>query len=297
MGLDIHAVNFLKVAANKQLFGNTLTIGRQKLYLIEADVKHLLGTKSAYKHEVYCEYLLTSYFGATAVESLDFSDYEGTSLLHDLNSPIPADFYGRFDTVIDAGSLEHIYNVPNALKNLSSLCKPGGQILHILPANNFCGHGFWQFSPELFFSLYSNKRGYKETEIFLADFHDFTKWFKVKEPAHGNRVDIMSLNELHVLVRTVLTTSGFDHSNVQQSDYDYVWKATPTPRVQTFPAAKSNVKNLIVAIKQIPFLYGVFKPIHNFYLNFKNMRQQQKVRMRTGLNAANPNLIVIKIAP
>ena len=39
MGLDIHAVNFLKVAANKQLFGNTLTIGRQKLYLIEADVK------------------------------------------------------------------------------------------------------------------------------------------------------------------------------------------------------------------------------------------------------------------
>jgi len=65
--------------------------------------------------------------------------------------------------------MEHVFNASQGLKNVTRLCAPGGQIIHSLPANNFCNHGFWQFSPELFFSLYSDKNGYSETEIFLAD--------------------------------------------------------------------------------------------------------------------------------
>ena len=44
---------------------------------------------------------------------------------------------------------------PGAIK----LTKIGGMIIHALPANNFCGHGFWQFSPELFYELYSPENG------------------------------------------------------------------------------------------------------------------------------------------
>ena len=47
----------------------------------------------------------------------------------------------------------------------SDLCKNGGTIIHSLPSNNNCGHGFWQFSPELFFSLYNEKNGFKNNEM------------------------------------------------------------------------------------------------------------------------------------
>ena len=131
---------------------------------------------------------------------------------------------GQYSTVIDAGTLEHIYNIPQAFMNCSSLCKPGGQILHILPANNFCGHGFWQFSPELFFSLYSVENGYIETEVFLADVTNIDKWYKVKKPINGQRVNVHSSNRLHVLVRAVLATDDYSHKNIQQSDYEFKWE-------------------------------------------------------------------------
>src|SRR6516162_6511281 len=42
---------------------------------------------------------------------------------------------------------------------------------------NYCGHGFWQFSPELFFSLYSEKNGYSDTRIFLVSLDDWDTWY------------------------------------------------------------------------------------------------------------------------
>ena len=155
MGIDVHGLNFLRYAKTKKLFGSVMTIGRQGLHVTEPMIKEIFHTNSDYKNQKYCEELLTKYFGAIDVESLDNSNYEGASHVHDMNQPLPTNLVRRFDTVFDGGCLEHIYNAPQALKNCSLLCKPGGQILHVLPANNLCGHGFWQFSPELFFSLYS----------------------------------------------------------------------------------------------------------------------------------------------
>lgn len=225
MGIDVHALNFLKHAKNKKsFFGETVTIGRQGLHLLEHEVKDLIETKSSYNHRLYCEELLVDYFGATSVQSIDNSSYEAATIIHNMNESVPAELTEKFDTVIDGGCLEHIFNVPQALKNCSSILKKGGQILHILPANNQCGHGFWQFSPELFFSLHSNENGYGDTEVFLADLNCFTKWYRVEKPTNGKRVNVMSSSQMYVLVRTVLTTENFEHTKVQQSDYVFEWK-------------------------------------------------------------------------
>ena len=100
---------------------------------------------------------------------MDFSNYEGATILHDLNVKLKDGEMSKYDTVLDLGTLEHVYNISNALFNLSKLCKVGGQILHVLPANQMCGHGFWQISPELFFSLYSERNGYGQTRVYTAD--------------------------------------------------------------------------------------------------------------------------------
>lgn len=220
MGINVHGFNLLRYAAQKKRLGRVATIGRQAIHIPKEKVRKLLNLAQETDFGPYCEDLLKAHFGATVVDSFDNSDYEQATHIVDLNGPL---VIGKaYDTVMDFGSIEHIFNVPQALKNISAACNDGGQILHMLPANNFCGHGFWQFSPELFFSLYSEVNGYHETEVFLADVANEYGWYEVKRPHNGQRAETNSRTGLFVLVRTT-RTSSFSHESVQQSDYIHLW--------------------------------------------------------------------------
>jgi Methyltransferase domain len=239
MGLDGHGLNFLRYARKNREFENVITIGRQGLGVSEDRLRKMFQLRSDYKTHEYCEQVLRDYLGASKVDSVDCSNYENASIVHDMNQPLPPSFQSKYETVIDMGTLEHIYNIPQALKNCSQLCKPGGQIIHILPANNFCGHGFWQVSPELFFSLYSHGNGYKDTEVFMALLQNIKKWYRVKPPQNGRRIVIYSGDEVYVMVRTVLESDHFQHNHVQQSDYLFHWaNAGKTVPGGTFEAIK-----------------------------------------------------------
>jgi hypothetical protein len=159
-----HGLQLLRFAAKHAQFGRVATIGRQELGLDKKEVCNLTGVGAEYKHERYCDSLLLQHFGAICVDSWDYSDYEGASHIADMKKPLN-ERLSAYDTIIDGGSLEHVYNAPQALLNVSELCCDGGQILHVLPGNNFCGHGCWQFSPELFFSLYCESNGYSDESL------------------------------------------------------------------------------------------------------------------------------------
>jgi hypothetical protein len=224
MGIDIHLFNFLRYANKFGDFKKTLTLGRQEIH---TDINYINNhiKKSFYQPEKYCESLLLTSFGSTSADSIDNSDYEGANIISDLNRPINSIYFENFDTIIDGGCIEHIFDVPTAILNIAKMVTVGGQIIHALPANNFCGHGFWQFSPELFFSLYSNKNGFKDTECFLADLKNTNIWTKVSPPQNGDRVNITSSNPLYVLVRTIKTRKITYFDNIQQSDYISSWDA------------------------------------------------------------------------
>jgi SAM-dependent methyltransferase len=258
VGLDFHALNFLKYVHKFGDFGETVTIGRQELHVNEAVFGSVIGTAHMDLREAYCERLLERRFGSSKVESIDNSSFESATHIHDMNNPIPADLRQRYDTVIDAGTLEHIYDIVQGLKTCSALCRPGGQIIHVLPANNFCGHGFWQFSPELFFSLYSRKNGYANTEVFIADFTNKRQWFKVVEPTDGKRVTVNSSAELYVMVRTVVTGDTVSHADVQQSDYAYEWD-----NVQHDPEVRAPSTGLKGALMRSPILYDTLFPLYH----------------------------------
>ena len=218
MGIDVHTLNFIRYAEKQQPLGSVATIGRQGLHISEAKLRSIFP--SARNYGPYCEEMLIDLLGATKVESFDNSDYEQATHIADMNLPIEC--AETYDTVLDAGTLEHVYNAPQALKNVSTMCAEGGQILHILPANNQCGHGFWQFTPELFHSLYSQANGYSETTVFLASFDNEARWYEVEAPSNGQRIIIQSVGPLYVLCRTK-RGSRVSHDCVQQSDYVYAW--------------------------------------------------------------------------
>lgn len=223
MGLDIHCLNFLLYSKKKQKFKDTVMLGRQENHLPPRVTLTLASKKNDVKNDRYIEWIFEDTLQADSISSLDNSNYEGATHIADMSEALPDELAGCFDTVFDGGVLEHIYNVPQALKNISKLCRKSGQIIHVLPSNNYCGHGFWQFSPELFFSLYSEKNGYRDTEVFLASLTNSKQWFRVRKPVSGKRTSSLSSEPMYVLVRTVRNADDFSHVNVQQSDYIHAW--------------------------------------------------------------------------
>ena len=66
-----------------------------------------------------------------------------------------------------------------------------GIYLSIVPNNNFSGHGFYQFSPELFYRTFTKKYGMEIINIYLAKNHTlFNEWIKIEMPTREiNRME------------------------------------------------------------------------------------------------------------
>lgn len=104
--------------------------------------------------------------GFNSVCSLDNSDFEGAEIVWDLNLPIKDSFVEQFDAVFNGGTMEHVFNTPCVLENISRLLKVGGIAIHEVPSSNGVDHGFYSFSPTLFRDYYLNL-GYELIEVLL----------------------------------------------------------------------------------------------------------------------------------
>src|ERR1035438_1348368 len=95
-----------------------MTVGRQVLYASGRQLARegIVGLQMGeYSEDLFRQ------LGADTVDSLDASDYEGATLIHDLNDELPRDLNGHFTMVFDGGSIEHIYDVAGALRKLQGL--------------------------------------------------------------------------------------------------------------------------------------------------------------------------------
>jgi len=235
MGLDINGTKFLLYAGKHGVsFEDTAMIGRQSM-LIEAD---RLGRNLAlFGYEASSEEsgrLLNSGFaeeflgllGAGSITSFDASDYEGASIVHDMNTPIADEYKGRFSAVLDGGTLEHVFNLPMALQNCMEMVRVGGHFLTIAPANNYFGHGFYQFSPELFYRVLSEANGFAVEKMMVYEETFENDWFEVADPAViGERVVLMNREPtlLLVIARRVAEVA-VSMTSIQQSDYKAAWQ-------------------------------------------------------------------------
>ena len=90
------------------------------------------------------------------VTDLDYSGFEGADIIFDLNAPaVPAELAGRFDAVIDHGTLEHVFHFPNAMNNIFRLLKVGGRAVISAPSGNYFDHGFYMLQPTLFLDYFT----------------------------------------------------------------------------------------------------------------------------------------------
>jgi SAM-dependent methyltransferase len=110
---------------------------------------------------------LFALLGAVQVSVLDISDYQHADIVCDLGSPIDdPGLHGRFDVIFDSGTLEHIFNIPVALANISRMLSVGGHLVLMNPCSNAIDHGFYSISPTLYYD-YFNANGFEDLCCYL----------------------------------------------------------------------------------------------------------------------------------
>jgi hypothetical protein len=84
---------------------------------------------------------------------IDLHAVRGGEIVLDLNEPIPESLHRRFSLVIDAGTLEHCFNIAQAVSNVANLVDVGGFVMHGNPLNMF-NHGFYNLNPTWYDHFY-----------------------------------------------------------------------------------------------------------------------------------------------
>lgn len=234
MGLDADGLLFLadcKVSGVD--FEKMLTIGRQHLMVDAGMVRNVTerigcfdagllkdlveGKSSPFSDEIF------RMLGARDLDALDYSDFEGANVVHDLNRPLDPSLEGKYDIIFDGGTLEHVFNCQEALRSYMKLCKVGGSIVITTPANNWMGHGFYQFGPDFYFRTLCPENGFRIRRMIITAVGPWKRWYEVSDPKEIKcRIELISiLRQMIILVHAVKEKDGALFETVpQQQSYE-----------------------------------------------------------------------------
>jgi hypothetical protein len=282
MGLCTASLNLLACAKSAGAdFSRSLMVGRQTVYASELAFDRVFTTlgvsadaqgvaRSSYAEPVFRA------FGAGDVESIDASSYENATVVHDLNTPIPDHLRARYTLVHDGGTLEHVFNFPQALKNCMEMVEVGGVLTQIIGANNMMGHGFWQISPELAYRAFSIENGFRVIALLMHESLPGGRWFSVSDPAEfGARIELCNGAPTFMLavVQRVAATEVFK-APPHQSDYSAMWRERAGGAGDASPRSPAS-RNAIVALignATADKLREVSSPLRRFYNGLKGSR-------------------------
>ena len=213
-------------------YAKSLTLGRLELLATKKELSKLntvfgtaptdistLNFKGKYAEPLF------EMLGANIVDSIDYSAYEGATIIHDMNVAVPPKLVNKYSAIVDGGTLEHIFNFPIAIKSCMEMLEIGGHFISFTPANNTFGHGFYQFSPELFYRIFNSENGFK-VKLIAAFTNEGSEWFEVADPEEvKGRVMLVNNKPTHLIViaekiahKEIFSTSPY------QSDYQYIWE-------------------------------------------------------------------------
>ena len=239
MGIEVQSLRLLLLARELGCdFTRSLTIGQQRLMFNRTQAQQAFRERGLTADEALLEAIgdqnacfaapLMRKLGASSVDALDISAFEGASVIHDLNQALPPEHHARFSLVFDGGTLEHVFDVATAIKSLMSLPERNGHLIIAVPANNDMGHGFFQFSPEIFFRTLTPDNGYSIKLVAVAPLFTFRNWNLARDPRTvGARVGYpggsVPLYCFAIAQRTQVT--DVFARTPQQADYAMEWEA------------------------------------------------------------------------
>ena len=247
MGIGVNELRALALGKRLELLqlDRTVTLGRQQLFLSESDYDQLFKIPVVNTVEFpphgFAEPLLKS-LDASVVESIDANDYEGASIITDFNKPLEYEHHGKFTSFIDFGAIEHIFDSRQVILNINKILRTSGSVLICTLANGFVGHGFYQFSPEFFYSTFSPVNGFTETIVILIDLNRPENWHYVKSPIALQDRNHTPNKKYYILCFTK-KISTVEEIVAQQSDYvNLLWTQKECKYALPPKPAKTSIK-------------------------------------------------------
>lgn len=271
MGVDLNCAQLLlRAKKNGASFERMATLGRQGLhanrpalisilrnagYELSADTERkLLDPATVYAEEFF------RLLGAKQITAIDASDYEGAQVVHDMNRPIPDSLAASFDLVLDGGTLEHVFNFPTGIQNAMQMVAPDGLFISFTVANNYSGHGFYQFSPELYYRLLCKENGYAMESCIMWEEIQGSQFFQVPDPENvKTRIELVSRSGTYLLVQAKRVGNVSRDYVPQQSDYARHWEAALSAPQESGGGGgwRSTLKNISILRSAVFFVRGL----------------------------------------
>jgi SAM-dependent methyltransferase len=277
----------LMVQAQRRAFsGHVLQLGKQDIWVDDHELAEIALRKSCNlkcddrpelvvsqfldRKKVISDAYFFKSLGFDQVSSLDASNFEGATCVHDLNKrPLPDNLRESFDVIYDLGTLEHIFHLPNVLANIHDMLKVGGYVVHGAPCANAFQHGFYMFSPCFFFDYY-RANGYELIESDLVRYK--VNWkqelvdCEILECAPDSEQLALlsylgSLDDRYYGINVTVRKTGRSTSGVipQQGYYETIWsgQGDQLSTMSKDAAPNRSLRHLRTAfrwIEKVPFL-------------------------------------------
>ncbi|MFH1135057.1 MAG: class I SAM-dependent methyltransferase [Pseudomonadota bacterium] len=185
MAFNLGTVEFLvkEMLPRVAVRGRVLSLARQKITCSPEELAHRLEslgfTSGLEQIRAAARVTTRDLFPALGFDRYDDVDIfpEERGIRHDLNEPAPQRLRNRYDLVFEAGTIEHIFDVRMVFRNIIVMLKKGGLVFHLSPLD-LINHGFFTFSPTLFYDVYGSN-GFAPPDFFLVMFPE--KWWKIQE--------------------------------------------------------------------------------------------------------------------
>ena len=160
MGVSIGRIKLLNeiIKLNKINLDKALTYGVLHTNSSNKSVARVLKKetlKDLAEEEILHQNDVFNQLGFIEINSLDYYPHEKPTFTLDLNKPLSSEYVNKYDLVYDGGTMEHCFNVPMVLENTIKFLKRGGTVVHVNPMSGQVGHGFYQFSPTLYYDFYA----------------------------------------------------------------------------------------------------------------------------------------------
>lgn len=108
---------------------------------------------------------LLSCFSNAEYNSSDRSDYEGASVILDMNEAVSDQYHNQFDFIYTGGTGDNVFDPVTLIRNTAKMLKAGGRIVHMEVAAGYPG-AYLMFSPEWLYSYYA-LNGFIDCKAYL----------------------------------------------------------------------------------------------------------------------------------
>jgi hypothetical protein len=231
MGIDITALELILLSQQYVKLKNTniLTLGRQQIHIECNDINNSLN-KYNFGHLVdkfnyynYSENLFIQLLNCNCVDSIDNSNYEEASIIHNLN--LPYNSSKKYQYIYDGGTIEHIFNIPQVIENVINMLDIDGLFVSVTCNNNFSGHGMYQFSPEFFLSSLNKKYGMEIEAIYIGKVHTkFEEWIDVNDYKGGRNCSKFDSNDPVYILTIARKISDNRENLISNSPHQYSYE-------------------------------------------------------------------------